>query len=133
MNKVLVAVGVIFLVVVVGVGAFFGGMAFQRGRMGIAGSGLFSGVGPLGGAAAGRGGIVGQVQSVGTDTLVISTTQGQVTVHLSNNTRVSKTAQGSLSDLQAGETVNVRGQRDSSGNVTATQIQIVGQGAGNSF
>jgi hypothetical protein len=41
-------------------------------------------------------------------------------------------AQGSLSDLQPGETVSVRGQRDSSGNVTATQIQIVGQGAGNS-
>ncbi|MGA2820602.1 MAG: DUF5666 domain-containing protein [Anaerolineales bacterium] len=127
MNRVLVVVGVVFLVVVVGVGAFFGGMAFQRGRLARAGGGSFSAA-----AAGGRGGIVGQIQSVGTDTLVISTAQGQVTVSLSNNTPVSKMAQGSLSDLQPGETVSVRGQRDSSGNVTATQIQIVGQGAGNS-
>jgi len=102
-------------------------MAFQRGRLARAGGGSFSAA-----AAGGRGGIVGQIQSVGTDTLVISTAQGQVTVSLSNNTPVSKMAQGSLSDLQPGETVSVRGQRDSSGNVTATQIQIVGQGAGNS-
>jgi hypothetical protein len=133
MNKVLIAVGVIFLVVVVGAGAFFGGMAFQRGRMARAGGGFFSGAAPFGGAQAGRGAVVGQVQSVGSDTLVIKTAQGQVTVHLSNNTAVSKMAQGSLSDLQPGVTVTVRGQRNSSGDVTASQIQIVGQGAGNSF
>jgi Domain of unknown function (DUF5666) len=52
-----------------------------------------------------------------------------VTVDLTANTQIEKTTAGTPADLQAGEQLVVRGQRDSSGTVTAETVQIRNGGA----
>lgn len=72
------------------------------------------------------GGTFGQIKSVNGNTLVVTTTRNtDVTVTLSNTTRIEKTSTGTTADLQTGEQVTVAGQRDSSGNITAVQVTIL--------
>jgi hypothetical protein len=96
---------------------------FQRSR-GITGSGS-------GGAQAAGfgGGTFGQLKSVNGNTLTVSTQNGDVTVDLTATTQIEKTTAGTPADLQAGDQLVVRGQSDSSGTVTAQQIQITTGGA----
>ena len=91
---------------------------FQRSR-GITGNGS-------GGAQAAGfgGGTFGQLKSVNGNTLTVTTQNGDVTVDLSANTQIEKTTAGTAADLQAGQQLVVRGQRDSSGTVTAETVQI---------
>jgi hypothetical protein len=57
--------------------------------------------------------------------LTLSTAQNITTVNLLDSTRIEKSAPGAASDLQAGQGVIVTGQRDSSGNISATQVLIL--------
>jgi hypothetical protein len=75
------------------------------------------------------GGTFGQLKSVNGNTLTVSTQNGDVTVDLTANTQIEKTTAGTPADLQAGEQLVVRGQRDSSGTVTAETVQIRNGGA----
>jgi hypothetical protein len=75
-------------------------------------------------AAGFGGGAFGQLKSVNGNTLTVSTQNGDVTVNLTANTQIEKTTAGTAADLQAGDQLVVRGQRDSSGTVTAETVQI---------
>lgn len=153
MNKsILVTAGVVILVLAVGGGSFYGGMLFEQSRaanirnaffanrgggdggngaFGGGGNGNFGGGGGNGAFGGGGGGrVFGQVKSIDGDTLVISTPQNVTTVHLTGTTTISKLVTGARTDLQPGETVNVRGQRETSGDITATDIQVTGPAAG---
>jgi hypothetical protein len=57
--------------------------------------------------------------------IFISTATDVTTVNLTANTQIVKSISGTPADLQPGEQLIVRGQRDSNGNVTADQIEIV--------
>lgn len=70
------------------------------------------------------GGTFGQLKSVNGNTLTVTTQNGDVTVNLTANTQIEKTTTGTPADLQAGQQLVVRGQRDSSGTVTAETVQI---------
>ncbi len=140
MNKVVIVVIAVVLAVAIAAGSFYGGMAYQQNQASATrnaflrsrginpnGTGGFQGGNGQNGAGRGffGGGATGQVKSLNGNTLTISTAQNVTTVNLNNNTVVEKTAQGSTSDLQTGERVLVTGQRDSNGNITASQILIL--------
>jgi hypothetical protein len=70
------------------------------------------------------GGTFGQLKSVNGNTLTVTTQNGDVTVDLTATTQIEKTTAGTPADLQAGQQLVIRGQRDSSGTVTAQSVQI---------
>ena len=133
-----IIIGVIVLCGAVGAGAFYGGTLYERQQVqsvrnsffnGRGGNGAGGNGGAGGGFAGGAGGgVFGTVKSISGNTLQISTPQNVTTVNLSDATIVMKTITGTVSDITVGETVTVRGQRDSSGNVTAEQIQLLPAG-----
>ena len=66
---------------------------------------------------------VGTIQSIDGDTIIVKLPDGStVTVKTTDSTKVTKTAESSIADLKAGETLMVRGAKDGSGNVSATSI-----------
>jgi hypothetical protein len=153
MKKILIIGGAVVLALVLAAGSFAGGMAYQRNQAnairaqflasrglngaanGDAGGGFFFGGGS--GNAAGNsgtgqqrrsgfgGGVTGQIKTVEGNLLTLSTAQDVTTVNLGDATRIQKSADGTLADLQPGVRVLVTGQRDSNGNITAEQIMIL--------
>jgi hypothetical protein len=134
-----IIIGVIVLVGAVGAGAFYGGTLYERQQVQSVRNSFFNsrggngnggnGGGPGGGFAGGAGGgVFGTVKSISGNTLQISTPQNVTTVNLSDATTVMKTITGTVSDITVGETITVRGQRDSSGNVAAETIQVLPAG-----
>ena len=66
---------------------------------------------------------VGTIQSVNGDTIIVKLPDDStVTVKTTDSTKVTKTAQSSVTDLKAGEILMVRGPKDDSGSVSATSI-----------
>ena len=134
MKKLLIIAGAVLLAVMLSAGSFYGGMAYQRNQANqIRANFLRSrGIDPNspnnGGQRQGffGGGTVGQVQSLQGNVLTISTPQNTTTVNLSDSTRIEKAAPAVASDLQQGERVMVTGQRDAKGNITASQVLILG-------
>src|SRR5689334_12818414 len=129
-KKIWIILGGVVLIALVAGGAFWGGMAFDQWRIanirntffanrgggggdGGGGGGGFFGGGGGGGGFGGRG--AGQIKSIDGDTLTLSTPQNVVTVKLTDTTTVQKTISGDRADLQTGEQVLVRGDRDASG------------------
>jgi hypothetical protein len=151
MRKPVILLGAVLGVLVVAGGSFFGGMAFQRYRQtsvqqqffadrGFGAGGqapLFGSGGPQGefvpfGDAGGAGGQAvtgrganGTVGSLEGDTLQLTTAEGDITVTLTDETVLTRTATAERSDLQAGARVTVIGERDDSGDITAAVIQIL--------
>jgi hypothetical protein len=151
MRKPVILLGAVLGVLVVAGGSFFGGMAFQRYRQtsvqqqffadrgfGTGGQApLFGSGGPQGefvplGDAGGAGGQAvtgrganGTVGSLEGDTLQLTTAEGDITVTLTDETVLTRTATAERSDLQAGARVAVIGERDDSGVITAAVIQIL--------
>ncbi len=149
MRKPVILLAAVLGVLVVAGGSFFGGMAFQRyqqtnvqqqffadrgfaagGQAPLFGSGVpESGFVPFGNAAGGQGaagrGANGTVESLEGDTLQLTTTEGEITVTLTEETVLSRTTAVVRSDLQAGAQVTVIGERDDSGDITAAVIQIL--------
>jgi hypothetical protein len=133
-----IIIGVIILCGAVGAGAFYGGTvyelqqvqttrnAFFNGRGGTGGTG--GGGGGAGGGGFGGGGTFGVVKSISGNTIQISTPQNVTTVNLTDATVIQKTVTGAVADIHVGDTITARGQRDSSGNVTATTIQVLPPG-----
>ena len=72
----------------------------------------------------------GQVQQISGNTITLTTNNGSLTLNASDQTRVQKLDQGSLSDIQTGQRVTVRGTRAQDGTFTAQMIQIGGQFGG---
>ena len=66
----------------------------------------------------------GSVTNISGSKLTLTTSQGTTTVTVGANTTILETVAGTISDLQAGQSVAVTGNRDASGNLNATSITI---------
>ena len=135
--------GSVVLMLAIGAGSFYGGVLYQQrqiaairtsffaGRGGDGGGtggggggyGGFFGAGGGGGGGAGRGQF-GTIKSIDGDTLTVSTPQSEVKVKLTATTQIEKIVAGTTSDLAVGDRIVVRGQADSSGTVTANNVQV---------
>ena len=126
----------IVLVVVVGVGAFFGGMQYQkmqRNTFFAEGTGMMQNGGQRFFRAGGNGnGSFGNMRPVRGE--IISNDDNSITVKMSDGstkiivvsakTIISQATTGSKNDLQQGKQVLVIGTQNSDGSVTAQDIQI---------
>jgi hypothetical protein len=131
---------VVVLIIIVGGGAFYGGMSYAgsqapaagtRGQFAAGGAGF---AGRTGGTRTGAGFTAGQIVSAGNGSISIQQQNGSSTeiVLLSPTTQILKSTAGTASDLTQGESVTVTGTSNSDGSLTATAIQIrpAGMGAG---
>lgn len=131
------------VVIAVGVGAFFGGRAAGGGNeatLGADGQTLLqpgaNGTPPQGmqgsdgtggnGMSGGLGNLIsGSILSADESSITIQTSDGGTKiVLLADSTQISKTEEGSTSDLATGEEVVVTGATNDDGTVTATGIQL---------
>jgi hypothetical protein len=129
-------IGAIVVILIVGGGAFWGGMAYAQGQTptrGAGAAGFTRGAGGAGGSFAGRTGgaagggfTTGQIVSVGNGTITIQSATASSTeiVLVGSSTQVQKTVAGSMSDLTTGTQVVVTGTPNSDGSLTAQSIQI---------
>jgi hypothetical protein len=134
MKKALIIGGAILLAALLSAGSFYGGMVYQRNQANQVRANFFRsrGIDPNaqnngGGQRQGffGGGATGQVKSLQGNVLTLSTAQNTTTVNLTDTTRIEKAAPAATTDLQPGERVTVTGQRDSNGNITASQVLIL--------
>ncbi len=140
MKKALLIVGIILIALALMGASFYGGTMYERNQArqvqnrffasrGLNGTqpaeGNFQGFGnnPGGGRFFG-GGISGQVKSIDGNVMTISTAQNVLTVNLSDSTVYLKSSRAAQSDVVVGDQVMVTGQRDSNGNMTASQVLI---------
>ncbi len=130
MNKlILVAVTV---AVVIGGGAFYGGMKYSQGkaisdrqqRFGQTGANIGSGF--RGGQGGTGGGFVsGDIISKDNQSITIKMRDGSSKiVFYSGTTEVSKFVAGTSTDMAVGKTVTVTGTTNSDGSITATTVQL---------
>lgn len=121
--------------IIIGAGAFFGGMKYQESRLANS-RGQFR---QQGGQAGGRGQFGQRFNGRGAGARavageVISLDEKSITVKLPDNsskivlltdaTTISKSAEGTKSDLKTGERVAVFGTTNSDGSVTAQNVQL---------
>lgn len=78
-----------------------------------------------GGMVVTRGGTFGTVEKVEGNVLTVKAFDGSTTqVTISDQTTIQKMAQGDLSDIVAGSSVSVTGDREDDGSIAATTIFI---------
>lgn len=127
MNKlVLIAVAV---AVLIGGGAFYGGMKYAQGnrqqRFSQMGANIGNGFRGQGGVGAGGGLVSGDIISKDTQSITVKMRDGSSKiVFFSDMTEVSKFVIGISADLVVGKTVTVIGKTNSDGSVTATSVQL---------
>jgi len=124
----------IILVIVVGTGAFFGGMKYQQStqtasfRQFQQGQGQRFGMMGQGGSTASRSAIrpvSGNIISSSDNSITVKLSDGSTKiVLLSSSTVVDKTSTASKSDLKVGEKIAAFGQTNSDGSITAQNIQL---------
>ncbi|MFA6918953.1 MAG: hypothetical protein WC244_02460 [Patescibacteria group bacterium] len=138
-KKVLVPILVV-LIIVVGVGSFYGGMLYgksQGNRLGQQrfpqmGGGATTGINKKAGAQ-NIGFVNGEILSNDGKTMTVKiNTGGSKIILLSDATEIGKMASGTASDLISGQNVMVNGKTNTDGSITASSVQIrpVGQGLG---
>jgi hypothetical protein len=133
----------VIVAVVVGAGAFFGGMQYAKSqipaRTGFANfaagaggaTGTAGAAGRRAGAAGGTGAVIGQNVTADAQSITVQTTgSGSKIVFFSTSTMIMKASAGSVADLTSGQQVVVNGTANSDGSVTAQSIQLRPQGAG---
>jgi Cu/Ag efflux protein CusF len=99
-------------------GGFGGGEGFPGG-----GAGAPSGAPNAGGANGAGAFTAGTIQSVDGDTITVKLQDGStVKVTTSDSTKVTETTDSSVSKLKSGDEITVIGEKDASGDVTATTI-----------
>jgi hypothetical protein len=122
---------VIVIAVVVGGLAFWGGIQYQKRQIGNLRSdqpanirGQLKEMPERSGTQLGRA-VNGEIISVEDETITIKTQEDDTRIVIfSDSTRINKTNEGSIADLQIGEQVMVVGAEDTSGVVTAQNISI---------
>lgn len=138
MKKIIYAV--VAVAVLVGSGAFYGGMKYAQGQ---SGRGNFAnltpeqrqqltanaGAGFRGGAGQGRGGMnggtIGEIISKDDKSITVKMADGgSKIVFYSSATGVSKFTEGGAGDLVVGKNVNVTGTSNQDGSITAQSIQL---------
>ena len=128
---------IVVLIVLVGAGAFYGGMVYGKSQTSSSAttpSGFGSGRGGRGGGFGANGGggiVVGQIISNDGQSITVqlrnassSATGSTKIVFFSTSTPIMKSVSGSGSDLQAGANVLVMGTPNPDGSVTAQTIQL---------
>ncbi len=118
----------ILVAIIVGGGAFLGGMKYQQSRqrsnfrqfMGQPGQRLGNGGGRLGFRP-----VNGEIISSDDKSITVKLQDGSSKIVLiSDQTLINKAAEANKKDLKAGEKVTVFGQENSDGSITAQNIQI---------
>jgi Cu/Ag efflux protein CusF len=103
-------------------GGFGGGEGFPGGGAGAPSGAPGNGTG-TGGANGAGAFTAGTIQSVDGDTITVKLQDGStVKVTTSDSTKVTETTSSSVSKLKSGDEITVIGEKDSSGDVTATTI-----------
>jgi len=142
-KQVLIGLGILVLVALAASGGFFYGTSVGEAganqtrqqflREGFRGQGgQFPGAFPTpqpgqeGGARMG-GGILGSIEAVEGDTLVVSTQEGTLRVRTTDTTLIEKYESVSVEELETGEQVMVSGSRNDDGSVTARSIRTLQQ------
>lgn len=131
MNKLLT---IAIAVVVAGAAGFYGGMIYGKSSGTPAGvaqgnlrnsqqAGMYYGMGRGNGQSGNL--VNGQILSKDDKSITVKMNDGSSKiVFVSGSTRVTKSAEGSLSDLAAGENVTVNGTANGDGSVTAQSVQL---------
>jgi len=127
MKNILIAVLAI-LIVVAGVGGFFGGMKFQQGKTPTRQNG-FQGRFGQGQGQNGQGANIksvrGQIISADDKSITVKAQDGSTTiVILSASANITQSTSASKSDLATGKEVAIFGTGNSDGSVTAQSIQL---------
>jgi hypothetical protein len=132
-------IGFVVLGIIVLVGVFYGGMVYGKSQISTSATGVaaFANRGMRGGAGGlGSGGFTtGQIIAKDATSITVqlmtggvvpgATTQsGSKIVFVDSNTKVTKQATGTLSDLAIGTEVSVTGTPNTDGSVSATAVQI---------
>lgn len=117
-------------------GGFFGGMQYQKSRVGggptdMAGGRFTPGAGGSAvpgmsaNARGGAGGVSGEITAADDSSITVKTSDGSSKiVYISGSTTISKSTTGSKSDLSDGTQVMVVGSSNSDGSVAATNISV---------
>jgi hypothetical protein len=129
----------ILVAVLVGAAAFYGGMQFEKGKIGSvqaqlangAGGGGQHGFSRFGGAGGGRNGgnrpVSGTIVSQDSNSITVKMQDGSTKiVNLTKTTMINKSSTATVSDLKSGEQVSVFGQANSDGSVNAMMVSLGG-------
>ena len=113
----------------VGVAAgFLGGMKYQSSKIPTGFNrqgGQFGGTGANRGMTGGNRPIYGDIISADANSITVKLQDGSSKIAiLSSTTQINKAAQGTVADLQPGQTVAVIGQTNTDGSITAQNIQL---------
>ena len=126
---------IILAAVAVGAGAFYGGMAYAKRSSGAAraimlgqhGGNMASGFqGRQGGQRGGQfSGVAGDIISKDDKSITVKLRDGgSKIVFFSDQTKIEKTVDGTVDDLEAGKTVMATGSTNQDGSVTAQSVQL---------
>ncbi len=93
---------------------------------GTTGGSMPGGQGFVGRLGTGQGGqaTIGTIKEIQGNTLIVSTAQSELKVEIDDNTSITMFAEGSVSDLKAGDRITIGGQVQGD-SMTATQIQLI--------
>lgn len=119
----------IILIIIVGVGGFYGGMQYQKSQRGNFASGQFTNRNGGQGGFGGRGGnnrpVIGEIISQDDNSITVKMQDGSSRiVILSDKTTINKATVAVKSDLKVGEKVVVFGAINTDGSVTAQNVQL---------
>ena len=89
--------------------------------------------GPGGLGFGGAGGLSGTIEGIEDNTVTINTAQGPLQATIGADTTIQIFVEGTLTDLENGTQVTVRGQRGEDGTVEATSITVTPEGLGGLF
>ncbi|MEK7632505.1 MAG: hypothetical protein AAB473_01815 [Patescibacteria group bacterium] len=142
MKKILLSV--IATAVIVGGGAFFGGMQYAKSQTSDISalasrfgnfdpsqrSGMSGGPGGFTRGQAGGGFVSGEILSMDAESMTIKLSDGgSKLVFFSDASTINKMTEGSSTDLTTGTTITVTGTSNDNGSVTASTIQILPEGS----
>lgn len=123
------------VIVLVGVGAFFGGIKYQKSKSGGVLRQTQNGTGGSNSRAGGQNGqgrfsiagrpVIGEVLSVDDKSITVKLQDGSSKIVLfSDKTSINKASAGTKGDLKVGERVLATGTENSDGSVSATNLQL---------
>ena len=137
MKKTVIIMVALLVLVAVVAGSFWAGMSFGQAQANQArlerfrgpggqGPGLFGTPQPgQGGAERWGGGIMGTIEAVEGNTLVVTTQEGTIRVQTTDTTLIEKYTAVTIGDLKAGEGIVVSGTRQDDGSYTARSIRVL--------
>jgi len=124
-TKLTIAIIWIATILVVGGGAFWGGMKYGQNKRPSGPGNIPNGMQLGNRNGQGNGMIDGEIISTDDKSITVKDKNGSSkTIYFSDSTTISKSTDGSKSDLTNGKTVMASGSSNSDGSITAKNIQI---------